>query len=200
MTDHTALFTHGVRLISEALLDIVASANLQVNPSSISRTLYRRCRGRFRQLAVILRRMIWLMALGLPSPPPESSRSRLSAPPEGAEDVTASFGPRLRRFCFAPSDVAPPPEDLARRTGGPPAPSVRGLIETWAALHRVLTDPEAHARRLARSIARQRRAGRPRPFVFAQAGRHRLRPELGVIAALLPELLNAEFAGWYDPG
>jgi len=63
-----------------------------------------------------------------------------------------------------------------------------------------MASPEAHARRLARALARQRRAGEAVPIALPMARTHRLPPELGAIAAALPGLLAAAFESWESSG
>jgi len=60
----------------------------------------------------------------------------------------------------------------------------------------VLDSPGVFATRLARSLARQRKRGEPRPAVLPTASAYRLRPELGMIATALPGLLGAALENW----
>jgi len=64
-----------------------------------------------------------------------------------------------------------------------------------SALYKVLEAPELYARRLARSLDRQRKRGDPKPHALPTASACRLRPELGLIATALPGLLGAALEG-----
>ena len=162
-------FEQAFRTVGDGLLRIVARANLHLKPMTLPKSLKRRCLADLRQLAVILRRLIFLMALGIELAPPRPGAGpdarRAAALPEGVEDVTASFGPQSKGFRLAPRMSGLFPDHLRTLSGPPPARSVspRRLLAQWQALHAVLKDPEAHARRLARTLARWRRAGEPAP-------------------------------------
>ena len=80
-----------------------------------------------------------------------------------------------------------------QRTGPVTAAPVLARV---SALYKVLDNPELHARRLARSLERQRKAGAPKPVALPMASAYRLRPELGAIATALPGLLSAALERW----
>ncbi|MEZ5984647.1 MAG: hypothetical protein R3B94_01710 [Hyphomonas sp.] len=84
------------------------------------------------------------------------------------------------------------PEGGAGASGPVPAAS---LMRRFEALARILRNPEKYAVRLARVMERRRRAGAPRPICQAMPT-HRLKPELGAIAAALPMLLADAFDQW----
>ena len=75
--------------------------------------------------------------------------------------------------------------------------SVASLMRRFEALARILPNPETYAVRVARIMERQRRAGAPRPLCLPIAT-HRLKPELGAVAAGLPMLLADAFGRWND--
>ena len=120
--------------------------------------------------------------------------------PEGAEDVTATFGPQFGSFGLVPRVSGPLP-DCFRPLSGPhisgPVPAAP-LIARWIALLRVLKDPEAHARRFARTIRRWRQRGEPRPHISPLVTRHRLRPDFALVSGALPGLLETALNGWFD--
>ena len=70
------------------------------------------------------------------------------------------------------------------------------VLARISALHAVLENPGVYAKRLARSLERQRKRGEPRPAVLPMASAYRLRPELGMIATALPGLLGAALENW----
>ena len=209
MVDHTAFLAQGFRLVGYALAETVSRANLHLKPDTLTRAVKRRCMAEFRVLATLIRRLIFLMALSIELPdvrhgPVKSgivSHSPVKSGMDGVEDVTASFGPQPAGFRLAPGLSGPCPDAL--RTAPRPAPgpvSAAPAIARWAALHRILKDPERAARRLARTIRRWRAGGEPKPLVVPMAHGHRLRPELGLVAGLLPQLLNTQMQDWPDTG
>ena len=195
-------FEQAFRTVGDGLLRVVARANLHLKPETLTKSLKRRCLADLRQLSVILRRLIFLMALAIELAPARPRAAKPAARPDGVEDVTASFGPQTGLFGLAPRLSGPLPDCFRTcsglRPGGPVAAAP--LIARWIALHRVLQDPAAHARRLARTIRRWKARGETKPVVAPMAGRHRLHPELALIAGLLPGLLARALAGWYDTG
>jgi len=180
------------------LAEIVGAANLHLKPDTLGRGLAARTRARLKALEVILRRLILLLAATLSLAPVKLRVPSAAAPrPEGVEDVTASFGVTAKRRTiplFGPAGRAPPaaPEGKGiRLTGDVPA---AGLLAHAAALYRVLKDPEAMARKLDQMRAR----GEMRPVCLPQAGRHRMRAELGLLSGLLPDLIRTVLAPWPD--
>lgn len=65
MTDHRAFITQGLEAARDALADASAMANLHLLPAGLSRSLKRRCMARWRVIATIVRRLIFLMALSI---------------------------------------------------------------------------------------------------------------------------------------
>ena len=117
--------------------------------------------------------------------------------PEGTELVTF---PAPRRFALSgrvQPNVDPDAPVLfpgSIRAGGP-VPAAPFLARV-SALYKVLEAPDLYAKRLARSLARQRQRGDPKPVALPMASAWRLRPELGIIATALPGLLNAALEKW----
>jgi hypothetical protein len=77
----------------------------------------------------------------------------------------------------------------------PAAPVFARII----ALHRVLAAPAAHARRLARALDRLKQKGERTPVCAPMASAYRLRPELGLVASLLPGMVMAALGIWPGP-
>ncbi|MEM9844883.1 MAG: hypothetical protein AAF965_08800, partial [Pseudomonadota bacterium] len=64
------------------------------------------------------------------------------------------------------------------------------------ALQKVLDAPEAHAKRLARSLHRIRKAGEPKPFLVASSFPNGFKPELSLLHVGLTERLRAQLDLW----
>ena len=94
---------------------------------------------------------------------------------------------------------------LPRRT-----PPVRIMARCFSrrivALQKVLDAPEVHAKRLARSLQRIRKAGEQKPFLVASSFPNGFRPELSLLHVGLTERLGAQLKAWaserpkIDPG
>lgn len=202
MSVDQAFFEQGVRAAVEAMADAVGKAGLHLRPASLSRAAHRRCMKAFRQIAAIVRRLIFLMALQVELPPPRPRAPRTAAPQPGVEDVTASFGPQPRGLRLAPRISGVYPECFRGVSGvrpGGPVPA-GPLLARWAALHRVLKDPEASARRLACTIERWRKAGEPAPQCWPLGFEPQLPRELSMVATVLPQLIRRGLAPWNDTG
>ena len=199
MADNTTFLEQGIRAALYALADTASRANLHLKPKTITKSLKRRCMAEMKVIAVLIRRLIMLMALSIQLAPFKPRAPKPAPKIEGAEDVTASFGPQPSGFSLAPPKAGPPIRCLngvymVPKRSVDAAPVIARLV----ALIRILKNPEPHAKRLARTIQRWQAKGEARPHVVPMAGRHRLDPELGLVASLLPQLLNEALKGWAD--
>lgn len=70
------------------------------------------------------------------------------------------------------------------------------LLRRAAGLLKVIKQPEAAARRLARLIERMRKRRDARPYSLPIAGRHRLRPEPALLAGAIRLQVNSALADW----
>ena len=192
---------HGLEQARYALLAVINMTNAHLRPLTLRRSLKRRAAGRLKQLEIIVRRLLTLMALALtlaPVRPRTGLTPATPAPlPEGTEIVTF---PAPYRFALS-GRVQPPVDPEASvvfpgsiRAYGP-VPAAPFLARV-SALYKVLEAPEGYAKRLARSLERQRKRGDPRPVALPMASAWRLRPELGMIATALPSLLSAALEKW----
>ena len=84
-------FEQAFRTVGDGLLRIVARANLHLKPMTLTKSLKRRCLADLRQLAVILRRLIFLMALAIELAPARPRTAKPAPLPDGVEDVTATW-------------------------------------------------------------------------------------------------------------
>ena len=198
MTNPSAFVTHGIAHAQRALEGVAALTNAHLNPTTLKRTLAQRARAELARLEIIIRRLLTLMALGLALPPVRLRASSVQSPAAERVETKAStslhglsprcLGPDVDRDGFAAS---------ARASGPVPAAPILARL---AALQALLAAPEAHARRLARTLERQRKAGESPPIALPMAHTHRMPAELGIIATALPELLRAAFKSWESSG
>jgi hypothetical protein len=200
MTDNRALIEQGLKAAEAEVADAVAMANLHLKPDTITKSLRQRCMARYRQVALIVRRLIFLLALSVQLAPAKPRALRKAASQPGVEDVTASFGPQPGAFKLAPAKVTPRPESFGATAGKKPAGPVAAspLILRICLLLKVIREPDAHARRLAFTLRRWRTRGEAKPFIGPSAGQHKLGSELGLVAGLLPKLLGTAMEDWTD--
>ncbi|WP_373009615.1 hypothetical protein [Hyphomonas sp.] len=196
MSNAPDIVTHGLEQARYALTKLIGMTNAHLRPLTLKRGLKQRASGPLKQLEIIVRRLLVLMALALRLAP---VRPRATSLPllEGTELVTF---PAPRRFALSgrvQPAVAPEASVLfpgSVRASGP-VPAAPFLARV-SALYRVLENPEVHAKRLARSLARQQKRGDLKPVALPMASAYRLRPELGAIATALPGLLSAALEKW----
>tara|TARA_R110002167_G_scaffold9312_1_gene42628 strand:- start:64 stop:660 length:597 start_codon:yes stop_codon:yes gene_type:complete len=198
MTNPSTFVTHGIAHAQRALESVAVMTSAHLNPATLKRTLAQRARAELARLEIIIRRLLTLMALGLVLPPVPVRAFSVHPSCTGRVETKASTGltglsPRLLGPDVDGSALA-----SATRTCGPvPAAPILARL---AALQELLAAPEAHARRLARTLERQRKAGDPAPMALPMTRTHRMPPELGAIATALPELLRDAFKSWESSG
>ena len=198
MSQSPDIVTHGLEQARLALTNIIGLTNIHLKPLTLKRSLKQKASGRLKQLEIIVRRLLTLMALALELAPVRPRLTPATSSPHPAATEIATF-PSPRRFALSariPSGHDWSGDGLAldrQRTG--PVPAAPFLARV-SALYKVLDNPDLHARRLARSLARQQKRGDPKPVALPMASAYRLRPELGMIATALPGLLSAALERW----
>ena len=198
MTTSSAFVTHGIAHAQRALANVAVMTRAHLNPTTLKRTLAQRARAELARLEIIIRRLLTLMALGLVLPPVPVRAS--SVHPSGTARIETKASGRLTGL--APRLMGPDMDRdglaTAVRSCGPV--QAAPILARLAALQELLAAPEAHAKRLARTLERQRKAGDPAPMALPMTRTHRLPPELGAIATALPELLREAFKIWESSG
>ena len=193
-TDYIVFALQQVRVsLAEATYD----AGLTRSSDTVPQSAARWWRTRVKTLAIILRRLIMLMALGL-TLDPLKPRAAKSAAPEEEPVLTKAQIPYSIALSGQTQTYSLDGPDFPG--GGPGASGlvpVAGLMRRFEALARILRNPEKYAVRVARVMARQHRAGASRPLCLP-IPTHRLKPELGAVAAGLPMLLADAFGRWID--
>ena len=197
MTDPSAFLSHGFAAAQRALEGVADAMQAHLNPVTLARTLAQRAVEELTRLEIIVRRLLTLMALAIELAPVKPRAASPEARRDQAGPVCRKSAPGLRLSAKALPAFDPDASVLfpctVRASGPVPAAP---LLARLAALQLVLAAPDAHARRLARTLERQRKAGEARPFVLAMPRTHRLPPELGAIATALPEILKAALKSW----
>lgn len=193
-------FTTALQQVRLGVAYAMIDARLDLKPETLTQTVARRLKARMKQLEIILRRLIVLLAFRLTLPP---LAPRVAAKPAGAGEAPVdtksaqlynialtgqTFANILHNRAF-PADAGYSPGSTSA------APLMRRLL----AFVRILDNPERYARRVARTLERQRASGRPRPYCMAMPT-HRLHPELGLLAACLPAQIDAAFDRWTGSG
>ena len=193
------LIHHGLEQARLALWAVINMTNAHLRPLTLKRSLKRRASGRLKQIEIIVRRLLTLMALALELAPvrPRLTPATPVPLPEGTERVTFPAPYRFALSGRVQPAVDPEASGLfpgcVRASG--PVPAAPFLARV-SALYKVLETPDLYAKRLARSLERQRRRGDPKPVAMPMASAYRLRPELGMIATALPGMLNAALEKW----
>ena len=195
--DRTDFLSQAWKMLARALADLGVGADLDLRPATLSKRVKRRCMAELGRLSVLVRRLIFLMALSI-EPDPSGSR-------EGRNyfsSDTAAPGPRKRSLRLIPAPAAAFPEAL-RIVSGPPLPgyvSAAPVLDRWHMLLDAFQQRERRAKCLAGVFRRWQARGEARPRALPMAHTHRFSPELGLIAAALPMLLNRALARWPDTG
>jgi hypothetical protein len=198
MTNPSAFVTHGIAHAQRALSAVATMTNAHLNPSTLKRTLAQRARAELARLEIIIRRLLVLMALGLVLPPvPVRASSGHHPDTERVETKTSGRLTGLSPRVMGPDMDGSALAKATRACGPVPAAPILARL---AALQELLAAPEAHARRLARTLERQRKAGEAAPMALPMNRTHRMPPELGAIATALPELLRDAFRSWESSG
>lgn len=189
-----------------AVSDVMVRTGIQMRDTAMPRSIARRAGGRLRVLEAMVRKFIVLIALGLKlapvqARPPASPCKGPDPVPEDGVEIVHFPRAHVRRLRLLPGFV-----DAFNRDNLAPGCRANGpvpLARLWArfnAIARVLASPEAHARRVARGLARLKRASEPAPVIRPIPRSHRLGPELGLLAGALPMQLRAAFANWNETG
>ncbi len=196
MDRNESFIKEGLKQVRSALMVAMGRDNVHLKPGTISRAAAARLRSALSVLETLVRRLILLIAVELDLAP--------SAPARPGERKQASRTRGLRGFILIPvyryDGVA-----LDRLRGNSRAAScgevsTAPLLHRWCTLTALLNAPERAAHRMARMLQRSRRENLPPPLCLPQPRRHRLHPELGLIAGLLPARVNRALRDWFDSG
>ncbi|MEO1963951.1 hypothetical protein [Hyphomonas sp.] len=195
MTDRTVFLLHAFRTIARAVAETGVNAGLFKHPELISKTLKRRVSAELKRLGVLLRRLIFLMALQVELAPlvPRPVSNYF-------EKTEGEAKPRKPFFSVLPVPSGPAPDFLhgpiivPTRAPVPAAP----LIARWEAMLDTLRYRQRRAKCLARTIQRWKAAGEARPFIAPIPKTHAMPAALGLVSGGLTVQLIEALKDWPD--
>jgi hypothetical protein len=195
MTDRTAFLSQTFNALARAIALAGVKVGLFKTPETISKSLNRRVRAELKRLAVLLRRLIFLLALQMELAP---LKARMGANYYEPKKEDADY-----RYIFtmvpAPSRPCPHflkgPVTLPTRGPVPAAP----LIARWQAMLDTMKHHKRRARRLARTIQRWQAAGEARPHVPPIPHAHRLPAPIALVSGGLTVQLIEALKRWPEP-
>ncbi|MEZ5986234.1 MAG: hypothetical protein R3B94_09825 [Hyphomonas sp.] len=194
MKDRTDFFSQAFYTIARAIAEAGVNVDLFKTPETISKSVNRKVRAELKRLAILLRRLIFLMALQMdlvPLKPRIGSNYYEPKDPDAEYRYTFSMVPAPSRPCphFLKGPVTVP-----MRGPVPAAP----LIARWQAMLDTLKYHKRRAKRLARTIQRWQVAGEARPHVTPIPNTHRMPAALGLVSGGLTVQLLEALKAWPD--
>ncbi len=194
MTQLTDFFSHAWHTLARAIAEAGLDAGLREVPEVISKTVKRRCMAELKQLGVLLRRLIFLMALNMQLAPVK--------PRLGSNYFEKTEGEAESKYTFSlvPTPAGETPDFLR----GPQMVPDRGpvlaapLIDRWQAMMETLKYSERRAKCLARTIQRWREKGDAKPFITSIPKTHAMPAALGIVSGGLTVQLMEALKDWPD--
>ena len=194
MTQQTDFFSHALHTIVYAVGRAAVEADLDRHPETIRKSVKRRCLSQLKRLAIIIRRLLFLMALQLELAPlkPCAGRNYFEA---GKADA-----PKTHSFSLAPPPVGKCPDFLR----GPQIVPHRGpvpaapLIARVQAMLNALKHCERRAKGLARTLQRWQARGDSKPHILPIPKTHRLPAALALVSGALTARLIESLRNWPD--
>ncbi len=193
MTYPTDFITHAFRTIARAVAETGVNADLFKHPELIPKTLKQRVSTELKRLAVLLRRLIFLMALQVELAP--------LVPRPASNYFEKSEGePKARKAFFSvlpvPAGEAPDflrgPITVPTRGPVPAAP----LIARWEAMLDTLKHARRRAKCLARTIQRWKADGEARPYIAPVPKTYAMPAALALVSGGLTVKLTAALHDW----
>nr|WP_321360009.1 hypothetical protein [uncultured Hyphomonas sp.] len=194
MTDRTDFLSQAYDTIARAIAVAGVKVGLFRTPETISKSVNRRVRAELKRLAVLLRRLIFLLALQMELAP--------LAPRMGRNYYVSEKPDADYRYIFTivPAPSRPCPHFMK----GPVTVPVRGpvpaapLIARCQAMLDTLKHHKRRAKCLARTIQRWQAAGEARPHVPPIPRSHRMPAALGIVSGGLTVQLIEGLKRWPD--
>jgi hypothetical protein len=195
MKDSTDFFSQAFYTIARAIAEAGANADLFKTPETIAKSVRRRVRAELRRLAILLRRLIFLVALQMELAP---LKPRVGSNYYEPDRPDADY-----RYVFTmlPAQSGPCPYFLKGPVTVPsrgPVPAAP-LIARWQAMLDTMKHHKRRAKRLARTIQRWQAAGEARPHVPPIPRSQRMPAALGLVSGGLTVKLIEALKAWPDP-
>ena len=195
MTGLTDFLTHAFKTIARAVAETDGNAGLFKQPELVPKTVKRRVSAELKRPGVLLRHLIFLMALqvGLAPlvPRPASNYFETS---EGEPEARKAFFSVLPILAREAPDFLHGPVIVPTCGPVPAAP----LIARWEAMLYTLKYRQRRARCLARTIQRGKAAGEARPFITPIPKAHTMPAALGLVLGGLTVRLIEALKNWPD--
>jgi hypothetical protein len=196
MTDRTAFLSQAFNTLARAIAEAGVKVGLFKTPETISKSLNRKVRAELKRLAVLLRRLIFLLALQMELAP---LKARIGSNYYDPKKEEADY---RYIFTMVPAPSRPCPHFLK----GPVTLPVHGpvpaapLIARWQAMLDTMKHHKRRAKRLARTIQRWQSAGEARPHVPPVPNTHRLPAPVALVSGGLTVQLIEALKDWPDTG
>nr|WP_321510152.1 hypothetical protein [uncultured Hyphomonas sp.] len=193
MTHYSDFIIHAYKTIARAVAEAGVNADLFKQPEMISKTLKHRVSAELKRLAVLLRRLIFLMALQVELAPvvprPASNYFEKS---EGEPETRKAFFSVLPVPAGEAPDFLHGPITVPLRGPVPAAP----LIARWEAMLDTLKFCKRRAKCLARTIQRWKADGEARPYITPIPRTHAMPAPLGIVSGALTVQLIEALRDW----
>jgi hypothetical protein len=195
MTERADFLPPALHTIARAIAAAGVNVDLFKAPETIAKSVNRRVRAELRRLAVLLRRLIFLMALQMDLAPLKPRIGNNYYEPKKPDTEYRYV------FAMVPAPSRPCPHFLK----GPVIVPSRGpvpaapLIARWQAMLDTLKHCRRRARQLARTIQRWQAAGEARPHVPPIPRNHRMPAALGLVSGGLTVRLIEALKRWPEP-
>ena len=195
MTHFSDFIIHAYKTIARAVAEAGVNADLFKHPELIPKTLKHRVSAELKRLAVLLRRLIFLMALQVELAPVKPRLgSNYFEKSEGEPEARKAFFSVLPILAREAPDFLHGPVILPTCGPVPAAP----LIARWEAMLYTLKYRQRRARCLARTIQRGKAAGEARPFITPIPKAHTMPAALGLVLGGLTVRLIEALKNWPD--
>jgi len=194
MTDRTAFLSQAFNTLARAIAEAGVNVDLYKTPETISKSLNRKVRAELKRLAVLLRRLIFLLALQMELAP---LKPRIGSNYYEPKKPDADY---RYIFTMVPAQSRPCPQFLKGPVALPtpgPVPAAP-LIARWNAMLDTMKHHKRRARCLARTIQRWQAAGEARPHVPPIPKAHRLPAAIALVSGGLSVQLVEALKNWPD--
>ncbi len=193
MTQFSDFIIHAYKTIARAVAEAGVNADLFKQPELISKTVKHRVSAELKRLAVLLRRLIFLMALQVElAPLVPRLASNYFEKTEGEPKARKAFFSVLPVPAGEAPDFLHGPITVPTRGPVPAAP----LIARWEAMLETLKFCRRRAKCLARTIQRWKADGEARPYIAPIPRTHAMPAALALVSGGLTVQLTQALRDW----